>query len=475
MTKTQTQDSQALTVLRETIKPAQKGLMGSGLGPNNAWLADIYGYYPYGDGNVSHPLNLDEALKLSAVLICMDVLAQDIAKTPLRMRRRLKNGGSEVVEPEQHWLANLLATEPNRYHTWYEFKEMVILHLCAVQNAFIGKVQDMAGRPSELIPILPGRVRILVDETSDFYVYETQRLTSHERLMLRRLDPYLLEDEMIHIRGRMFDGLYGYSNLEAGSATMSLSKALQDYQTRLYKNDATLRGVFQMKNEETLSEDAFIRLKKQLSERFRNMSRSGDPLVLEEGMEFQSVSMTADQAEINEAQKNAIASTARLFRMPPHKIMHLDAVKYENLDTMERSYVQDTLVPIAERVEQRLARGLLNMNERASLYLEFDRESLMLNDIEKQTKAMDALAKNGAITINEMRQKRGMNPIKGGDVRLIPANYHLVDENNEIVLETQNNAPAPAGEDNNAGQAGKTIVPVQLEFTLAQAEERNLQ
>lgn len=422
-------------------------------------------------------MSLDEAIKLSAVLICMDVLAQDIAKTKLRLRRKLPGGGSEAVRPEEHWLAGLLETEPNRHHTWYEFMEMIVLHLGAVQNAFIGKVQNAAGRTSELIPILPGRVRILVDEDTGIYVYETMRLTAHERVMMRGLsDPFLLEDEVIHVRGRMFDGLFGYSNLEAGSATMSLGKALQDYQQRLYKNDATLRGVFQLKNEEALSQQAFDRLKKQLSERYRNITRSGDPLVLEEGMEFNSVSMTADQAEVNEAFNNAVVSTARLFRMPPHKIMHLDAVKYENLDTMERSYVQDTLVPVAKRIEERLARGLLSRDDRMSMYLEFDRESLLLNDVEKQAEMMKVLMDKGAMTINEARMKRGLNPIPGGDVRLIPANYHLVDENNEIVLETQNNAPAPAGEDNNPGQAGKAVVPVQLELHLAQAvTERTLQ
>lgn len=457
-------------MLRETIPSIDKAATSAGISPNQAWLADLYGYYPFRTDETSYPLNLDDALKLSAVLICMDVLAQDIAKTNLKLKRRLKNGGAILVEPKEHWLAEMLATEPNQWHTWYEFMEMIILHLGAVQNAFIGKVQNAAGRVSALIPILPGRVRVLVDEEVGIYIYETQRLTPHERHMLRDLDMYLLEDEVVHIRGRMFDGLFGYSNLEAGSATMALGKALQDYQTRLYKNDATLRGVFQMKNEEPLSDQAFQRLKQQLSSRYRNMARQGDPLVLEEGLEFASVSMTADQAEINEAFNNAVISTARLFRMPPHKIMHLDAVKYENLDTMERSYVQDTLVPVAERVEQRLARGLLTRSERSEFYLEFDRESLMLNDIEKQTKAMEALAKHGALTINEMRQKRGFNPIPGGDVRLIPANYHLVDENNEIVLETQNNLPAPAGDDNNPGQAGKAVVPVQLELHLTQAE-----
>lgn len=452
-----TETSKALTLLRETIPSNEKAAQGSGVSLNTAWLADLYGYRPWAWGE-DVPLSLDEALKLSAVLICMDVLAQDIAKTPLKLRRKLPDGGSEVVKPSEHWLAKLLELEPNEHHTWFEFLEMIVLHLGAVQNGFIAKRMTASGRTTALIPVLPGRVRILVDVDQGNYLYDISKHTPHEKVMLRGIDDLLLEDEIIHIRGRMFDGLFGYSNLEAGSSTMGLSKALQDYQKRLYQNDAAVRGVFQMKNEQALSEPAFKRLKAQLSERYRNLSKSGDPIILEEGMEFKSVSMNADQAEMAKAFDKAIESTARLFRIPPHKLMHLVAVKYENLEAIEKMYAHDTLIPIAERIEQKLARGLLSEKERLEMFLQFDRESMIITDAGQQAEMMKVLLNNAAMTINEARMKRGYNPIKGGDVRLVPANYSLVDADNNPVLETGQNNPAPVGEDNNKKSADLLVL-----------------
>lgn len=430
-------NQRALEVLHETIPMREKSLTAGQVSPIDAWLADLYGYYPFGE---NRPLPLDEAVQISAVLICLDVMSQDIAKTPLYLRRRLKNGGSEIVAPKDHWLAKMLALEPNQWHTWYEFIEMLMLHLGAVQNAFIAKKYTRGGNIEQLIPVLPGRVRIYVDEARQQYSYDVERLTPNERMMLASFkEEYLLQDEVIHLRGRMFDGLFGYSNLDAGATVMGFSKALMEYQTRLYKNDGSVRGVFQMPKEqvEPLDDRVFKRLKEQLSTRWAASRDAGVPIVLEQGMEFKSVAMNADQAEVAKNRDKAVEDVARIFRIPPHKLMHLVAVKYENLESMEKQYVSDSLVPTCQRFEQRLTRALLSEEERLDYFLQFDRMAMQLTDVEKQAKMIETLMDRGALTIDQALQKGGMNPLPNGagNVRLIPQGYHLVDDKNQIIIQ----------------------------------------
>jgi hypothetical protein len=138
-------------------------------------------------------------------------------------------------------------------------------------------------------------------------------------------------------------------------------------------------------------------------------------------------------------------------------MMHIVNVKYENMETLEKSYVRDTLIPIANRIEQRLVRGLLSPDERGSLYLEFDREAMELTDVEKQAEIIKVMLGNGAMTIDEARQRRGMNPLPNGAgaVRLVPSTFTLVDESNEVVLGAGGmdpNAPQPAPAQETAGQ-----------------------
>lgn len=436
-------ESKALEVLHDTITKAPKN---SGMSPNSAWLADVYGFNPFSKDEDSRPLAPDQAMKLMAFLICIDVISQDIAKVGLQLRRRIRGGGSEIVDPKDHWLAGMLAMEPNEYHTWYEFNLMIMLHLCVVSNAFVAKDQTISGEVKSLIPILPGNVRILVDD--DQYLYEISSRTPSQKLEQRRLDAVLVQDEMIHLRGRMLEGPFGYSNLEAGSGVMGLSQALQRYQTRLYSNDAAVRGVFQMKNEETLSADAFARLKRQLADRWHN--RNSDPIVLEEGMEFESASMNASEAEVAKNKASAVEDMARLFRVPPHKMMHIVNVKYENMETLEKSYVKDTLIPIAVNFEQRMARQLLSPKERLELFLMFDREAMELTDVEKQEKIYKTMVMNGAMTIDELRMKRNLNPLPdgAGAIRLLPSTHRVVPkDSNEPIIDVGNSDAGPQADD----------------------------
>lgn len=448
MPKTQKQTDLFPETVEKQIKTKGVGFQTG----NFARLVNLFGAGLWGDE--PGPLAIEEALKLSSFLVCVDVLSQDIAKARLELRRELPSGGSVVVQPNEHRVARMLKLRPNKYHSWRELIEMLVLHLCAVQNAFIGKMMTPSGVVEALMPFMPGRVRILVDEESGQFVYDVERYTPAERVMLKDFERYLLPDEVIHLRGRMFDGIWGYSNLEAGSAVTGLAKALQQYQTRLYTSDATMRGVFQMKNERELSEAAFLRLKEQLRELWNNMRDKGVPLVLEEGMEFEGITMDSAAAEAAKAKDAAIEDMARLFRIPPHKMMHLGSVKYENLDTLDRSYAHDTLIPIAQKTEDNLNTALLSESEiLGGYYLQFNRQQMVLYDPEKRATVHKVLALAGALTIDEMRAENGKNPLPNGagNVRLIPANYHLVDENNEIVLETQSNTPAQPGEDGGEG------------------------
>ncbi len=448
-----------LSVLRSTIGSGAFGgpvVEKAGDAAKGEWQPDYWQtlstIFGFGPGSV-RTMSQGEALQLSAVLICLDVLSQDIAKTGLYLKRRTR-GGSERVLPREHWLAKYLALEPNQFHTWYEFIEMTMLNLGMVQNAFIAKKTTRTGEVIEAVPIMPGRVIIWVTPDQKAYYYTVNMQTFYDAVLYQDFDLTLTQDEMVHLRGRMFDGINGYSNLVAGAKTMGLARSVNDFQTRLYENDGQFRGVFQSKDNIEVNQDTFDRLRDQLAEGMTAMRRIGRPLILDGGVQFQQVSMKANEAEVSTAMDAAIVSVCRMFRMPPHKAMHLQAVKYENLEAMEKSYVSDTLVPYCTRLEQRLDQAFLSAEERLDYFLEFDRESMVITDVAQQAVAEKVGLGNGAMTIDEYRQKHGYNPLpnKAGQVRLIPANMQLIDDKNEVVLQAGN--PAGTGAGSGTGQDG---------------------
>lgn len=457
--------SKALTVLRETVsRPPAYSVSGTG-----ARMVSVLRSTGWNSFNVKS-MTTDQILRLPGVIICLDVLSQDIAKTPLILYERLPNNGKRQVEATEHHMAMLLATQPNRFHTWQEFIELLMNHLGVVQNAYIAKRLDAAGRPTELIPAMPARVTQFAVMPEDdpingmgFFFYRVDRNTPAERLQFAKLDDIFLQSEFIHLRGRMFDGLMGYSNLDIGARLFGLTDELTSYQTRLFGSDGQMPGVFQKPGEagDALSNEAFDRLREQLKEASRKFREESAPIVLEEGLTFKDVAMNAEQAELSKARDAALVDTARLWRIPPHKIMHLVNVKYENMETLEKSYVNDTLVPYCRRIEQRFNRELLTAEDRARYFFEFDRRAMLLNDMQKLAEVGKVGVQIGGLELDEFRQLFGYNklPNKAGEVRTIPSTYNTVDRSNEVIIPAgaQPQGDEKSGDDDDAAAAKKDI------------------
>lgn len=428
----------ALSVLRETVGKRPSNAIG--ISPTGTRLIALAGMFGYNGRRAR--ISLQEVVQLSAAMICLDVISQDIAKVTLRLYEMLGPGAKREVMANEHPIAELLNSQPNQFHTWYEFKQMVLLHMGILQNAYIAKRIMRDGTIEELIPCMPARTTMLAVEAKNgkggFFAYDVQRLSPQERIMFGGLPEVFLPDQFIHLRTRMMDGLMGYSNLEAGAKSFGLANEIIEYQTRLYRNDGQLRGVFQKPGGpgDTLSEPAYNRLKDDLEKMMSRFRAENRPIVLEEGMTFQEIAMNAEQSEISAARDSAIVDMARTFRVPPHKMMHLVNVKYENMETLEKSYVQDSLIPYCKPVEQKLNIALLRPEDRSKYFLEFDRKEMLLNDAEKLAEVLETLAKYGAIDTDEFRAPFGFNPMPNGSgkVRMVPSTYNVVNDKNEVVI-----------------------------------------
>lgn len=380
------------------------------------------------------------ALRQAAFLLCCDVIAQDLAKSTLRLRERLPNGTSRVVMPEKHQVAALLALEPNRRHTWPEFVEMLALWDCFTMNAYAGVLRNNVGDALELIPFQSHRVREMVSGRDVFY--DVTASTMQEQALLGAASMRFPERDMIHVRGRMIDGMDGYSTLAAGKDVLATGKSIDDFRNSLFSEEGQLRGVFRKKDASPLDEPAFQRLRQQLRELMLRFKRGVTPVVLEGDMEFQAIASKPQEMELTKQFSAQIEQVCRLLRVPPYKVFHMDGQKYDNLDTAEKMYVGDTLIPRAERFEHRYAKVLLTGRDRLRFFIEHDREEMTLRDSQRETERIKTLLERGAIEIDEARAMQGFNPLENGQgqVRLVPVNMSVVDRKGKVVIQASANA-----------------------------------
>lgn len=393
--------------------------------------------------------SVQDALSQAAFMLCCDVIAQDIAKAPLRLRRRTSPTTSEIVMPNEHPIAGMLALEPNARHTWPEFTEMSVFWECLTSNSYAVVKRNRTGDPLEIVPLQTGRVRELVEGRDIFY--DITASTQQEQALLGAPSLRVPERDMVHVRARMLDGMDGYSTLEAGKKTLDAGKAIDRFRENLFAEEGQLRGVFTRPGvtDDTMPDPAFQRLRQQykiLMNRFRQLT---EPIVLEGGLEFKEIASNPKDMEFTAQFSAQIIATCRLMRVPPHKVFELGGAKYENLETQEKMYVGDALVPRCERRESRMGKVLLTKKERLEFFLEHDRDAMSLRDSQRENERVKTLVERGVITIDEARARMGYNalPNEQGKARLIPTNMTLVGEDGEVLVAGSSTAKPDAGSD----------------------------
>ncbi|MFN3585176.1 phage portal protein [Phenylobacterium sp.] len=413
--------------------------------------------------------NASDAVGLGLAIQCASVKARDIAKAEMLLWRRGSGRSWSIVEPREHWFAKMLARRPNGLHSWTEFWRMVVLHLEVAQNAYVIKRITRDGTVTELLPWMPGRTRQRVGADGRLY-YEFAAYTEYERATLGRTVEILPADRVIHLRGRLWDGLSGLSNAVLGNPIFELLGAINRYQTNLFGNDGQQQLVFEtdsaFKGEQ--ADAAFSRLKNQLAERTRKMRSRGDPLLLEAGLKAKAVSMSSNDALTTAAFNQQVLRVCGLMEVPPSKIYALESIKYDNQAALNLQYVADCLIPITRNIGEKFRNALLPEDEWETYSPEHDETELLQGDPASMGKLIDAGLKNGALEINEARVRYfGVNPIPGGDVRMVPVNMALVDRDGRVVQaatgqaapdqnepqEPEDEAPAPNDDDETDGAA----------------------
>ena len=391
--------------------------------------------------------SIQKAMQIAAFMLCCDVIAQDIAKSTLRLRERLLNGTSRVVHPTQHPIAALLALEPNRRHTWIQYSEMTVLWSCLTSNSFSVTFRDNVGNPLELVPVQTGRVHEKISGREVFY--DVQSNTEQERALLGSSFMTVAERDMIHVRRRMLDGMDGYSTLDAGKKTLAIAGSLDDFRAKIFAEDGQIRGVFTREKEGAMDEVAFQRLRQQFRVLLNKFKQNTDPIVLEDGIKFDPIASKPSDVELVKQFEAQINEVCRLLRVPPHKVFLMTGTKYENLETQEKMYVGDTLVPVAESHEQSMGKVLLTPKDRLRFYLEYDRAEMTLRDTKLETDRAIRALERGAIEVDEARAVFGYNPLpnSAGQVRLVPANMVLIDRKNKIVVSASSMQQDPAAEE----------------------------
>lgn len=349
----------------------------------------------------------DVALACAAVAACVRVTSEDVAKLPLILYRRLANGGKERAT--DHPLYSLMHDRPNDWQTSFEFRQMEQGHVEYRGNGF-AYINRIGREVRELIPIHPNRVTV-------------KQLANWQLEYDISGDKVRRPKEILHLRGLTTDGVCGISTLSAAREAIGLAVATERHGARLFANGARASGI--AKHKGVLTDPAAERLKNHIEEAIGgdNVHRV---LLLEEGMEWEQLTMTSEDSQFLETRKFQTSEIARFWRIPPHKIGDLERATFSNIEHQALEYVTDSLMPRLTRWEQRLNRDLLTEAEQREFYFEFLTDALLRGDTTSRFNAYRVAIDGGWMNPNEARVKENMDPQPGLDEFRRPLNMEKV-------------------------------------------------
>lgn len=373
------------------------------------------GWFPAGRSRDRPPAPA-EALKLSAFYRAIDLRTDSIGKFPVKVKRLLQ--GDELAD---HYLGRVLWERPNEAMTPFVYKKLVEYQRLVLGNAYVWIYRDRDGRPAELLPLPPGTCQPRVEPGTGKLWYIAQDPKTHE---LYRLDPM----DILHYKGFSTNGIEGVSILTYAARTLAVGGEMEEYQGAVYRNGGHPAGV--LATDTDLSNRAAPdgagykdRIRQEWERIHGGAGNAFRVAVLDNGLKFQSISMSNTDAQFVESKAVTVEDIARYTGVPMHKLF-TGKQAYNSNEANSIDYVKDTLQPSVVQYEEEDSRKLLTLSERkAGLWLPRNMMAELRGDTASRREWYKSMREAGAMSVNEIRALEDLAPVTGGDAMYASLNY----------------------------------------------------
>ena len=384
--------------------------------PQNRTPGSGYSFF-FGSTTSGKPVNEHTAMQMTAVYSCVRILAEAVAGLPLHLYKYTDNGGKEKAL--SHSLYFLLHDEPNPEMSSFVFRETLMTHLLLWGNAYAQIIRNGKGEVIALYPLMPNRMRVDRDTGGNLYYSYTRY--SDEAPTINGMTVKLHPRDVLHIPGLGFDGLVGYSPIAMAKNAIGLAMATEEYGAKFFANGAAPGGV--LEHPGTIKDPQ--KVKDSWNMAYQGSGNAHKVAVLEEGMKYQQIGISPEQAQFLETRKFQINEIARIFRVPPHMVGDLEKSSFSNIEQQSLEFVKYTLDPWVIRWEQAISRSLLSPSEKKEYFSKFNVDGLLRGDYVSWMNGYATARQNGWMSANDIRELEDLDRIPaelGGDLYLINGN-----------------------------------------------------
>jgi HK97 family phage portal protein len=349
------------------------------------------------------------------VRTCVDFLARNIAQLGLHVFRRISDTDRERLT--EHGLAKLLGMPlpASMKVTRYRLIEALISDLGIYFNAYWLKIRQ-DGAPRGLLRIPPVYMSVQGGLVP----------TGYEMTIAGRRWQFTPED-VVHFRGYSPENpISGLSPLETLRRVLAEEHAAGQYREEFWQNSARMGGIVKRPAEAPdWSDAARERFLLEFTQLYAGQGSGGKVAALEDGMEWQQITYSAQESEYLAGRRLTREECARAYHIPLPMVGILDHATFSNIKEQHKNLYQDSLGPWLSMLEQDIELQLLaDFPDSAGVYVEFNIAEKLQGSFEEQAQSLQSAVGRPWMTANEARARQNLprDPDPASDRLVTPLN-----------------------------------------------------
>lgn len=333
---------------------------------------------------------------LEVVNRAVNMIVDDTAEIPFRVGDPITGATSVARGIRRSRVDLLLNEEPNPFQDVSTFKRNLIIDYILDGNIFIYfDGASLYHLPANYTDIDP-------DKKTYVSKYTFQKSIDYS------------PKEIIHIKENSFHSIYrGTSRLRAARRTMAQLTRMREFQDNFFKNGAVPGLV--IKSPSVISEKNKERMIQSWMTRYRPDGGGRRPLVLDGGMELDSISnINFRELDFEHSIEMAEKEILKILGVPP---IMLDSGNNANIRPNHRLYYLETILPIIEKMTKALERyfGFRLVPDVSNI-------PALQPELRDSAAYYSTLVNTGIITPNEARESLNYTELFGAGELRVPAN-----------------------------------------------------
>ena len=244
--------------------------------------------------------------------------------------------------------------------------------------------------------------------------------------------------------GAKVGSLYGLSPLAVLKNDATLDALLSDLSMNFIKRGAVPSGLLKLNKRVSSQEDAEL-VRSKWRSTFAGKKGQFNVAILDSDTSYEPIQALPKDLALESTRNEVVARICGALGVPPIIVgtnLGLMRSTYSNYKQAQQSYVDETVSPLANRIERFLNLKLVpNFSGNAIIKLDSSKSPAFVEAENDKVIRIKALFDSGIITLNEARQQLSYDPIDAGDIRRTPSNIFEVRAGDSVPVLT---APEPA-------------------------------